>query len=98
MGAIARKELEELVAWARSGSRKVRVKFKGYRYSLLISRYIGAVDATGRAVPWTLAFGSRSPHDVLSSLPVERVVVDEPGSTAVFNSLEELLKRAGVRR
>lgn len=95
---ITARELEEVVSWARAGSRRVRVKFKGYRYSVLISRYVEVVDAIGRKVPWQAAFGSRPPHDVLSTLPIEEIRVEEPDSTRAFASLDDLLKLAGVRR
>ncbi|MEM1508532.1 MAG: hypothetical protein QXY49_04630 [Thermofilaceae archaeon] len=94
---ITRSELESLVSWARSASRKVRVYFRGYKYVLTVSRYVEATDISGRAVPWATAFGSKAPHDVLSSFKIERVVLEEEGHTKTFNSIEELLKHAGIR-
>lgn len=94
---ITRSELESLVSWVRSASRRVRVYFTGYRYVLTIGRYVEATDASGRTVPWATAFGSKAPHDVLSSFKVERVVLEEEGSTKTFSSVEELLKYAGIR-
>lgn len=96
--AITRRELEELVSWARSTSRRIRVRFKGYRYMVVISRYVEALDPSGRVVPWTAAFGSRAPHDVLSSLPIEEIVVEGGGASRSFTSMGDLLAYAGVRR
>jgi hypothetical protein len=96
--AVTRRDVEELVSWARLTSRRVRVRFRGYRYMVVIGRYVEAADLSGRTVPWATAFGSRAPHDVLSSLPVEEVVVEEGGSTRSFTSVEELLAYAGIRR
>ncbi|MCS7104151.1 MAG: hypothetical protein NZ954_01110 [Thermofilaceae archaeon] len=93
---ISQKELEEIVLWARAGSRRVKVKFKGYRYMVSISRYVEALDPSGRVIAWTTAFGSRSPQDVLSSLPVESIIVEE-GEQKTFTTLEDLLKYAKIR-
>ncbi|MEM0226723.1 MAG: hypothetical protein QXF46_07575 [Thermofilaceae archaeon] len=95
---LTQRELEALVNWARSGSRRVRIKFKGLKYSVLISRYVEAVDAAGRRVPWQVAFGSRPPHDVLSSFSIEEIAVDEAGSSKTFATMSDLLKHAGIRR
>lgn len=92
------RELEGLVTWARSGSRRVRIRFRGLRYSVMISRYIETIDAAGRRVPWQVAFGSRPPHDILSSFFIEEIVVDEAGSSKTFATLSDLLKYAGIRR
>ncbi len=96
--SVTPRELEELVAWARAGPRRITVKFKGYRFMVAIGRFVEALDASGRRVPWQAAFGSRPPHDVLSSLPIERITVEERGSAETFTSIGELLKKAGVRR
>lgn len=95
---LTQRELESLVNWTRAGSRRVRIRFKGLRYAVVIGRYVEAVDATGRRVPWHVAFGSRPPHDVLSSFPIEEIVVDESGSSTTFATLSDLLKHAGIRR
>ncbi|RLF06244.1 MAG: hypothetical protein DRK00_02155 [Thermoprotei archaeon] len=97
MGGLTYRELQALVSWARSGSRRVRIRLSGYRYSISISRYIRAVDPSGRVIPWGTAFGTRAPHDVLSSFKVEEVVVEEGGEEKSFKSLEELLRYAGIR-
>lgn len=94
---ITRSELESLVSWVRSASRRVRVYFRGYKYVLTVSRYVEATDISGRPVPWATAFGSKAPHDVLSSFKIERVVLEEEGYAKTFNSIEELLKHAGIR-
>jgi len=96
--AVTKRDVEELVSWARSTSRRIRVRFRGYRYAVVIGRYVEAADPSGRTVPWATAFGSRAPHDVLSSLPVEGVLVEEGGSTRSFASIDELLAYAGIRR
>jgi hypothetical protein len=96
--AVTKKELEELVSWVRSSSRRVRVRFRGYRYTVVIGRYVEAADPSGRIVPWISAFGSRAPHDVLSTLPVEEILVEEGGALRTFASIEELLAYAGIKR
>lgn len=95
---ITPRELEDLVSWARAGPRRIRVKFKGYRFMLVIGRYVEAVDAAEKKIAWHVAFGSRPPHDVLSSLPIEEIVVEEAGLSKSFPSLTELLKYAGIKR
>ncbi len=95
---VTKRDVEELVAWARLTSRRIRVRFRGYRYAVVIGRYVEAADLSGRTVPWTVAFGSRAPHDVLSSFPVEKVLVEEGESTKSFASIDELLAYAGIRR
>lgn len=95
---VTKKELEELVSWTRSTARRVRVRFRGYRYMVVVGRYVEAADPSGRVVPWISAFGSRAPHDVLSSLPVEEVLVEEGGAIKTFASIEELLAYVGIKR
>ncbi|MCD6358133.1 MAG: hypothetical protein J7L75_06115 [Thermoproteales archaeon] len=97
MGGLTHKELQALISWTRSGSRRVRIRLRGCRYSVSIGRYIRAVDPAGRVIPWGTAFGTRAPHAVLSSFKVEEVIVEEGGGEKRFGSLEELLRYAGLR-
>jgi len=91
-------DLERLREWARATSRRVRVKFRRYPYTLVIDKMIRAEDPEGRTVPWHRAFGAKQPHQVLASFPIARIeVVDkETGRREEINSLEELFRRAGV--
>lgn len=98
MGGLTNKELQALISWARSGSRRIRVRLRGCRYSVGIDRYVRAVDPSGRVVPWGTAFGTRAPYDVLSSFEVEEVRVEEGGEEKKLGSLEELLRYAGIRK
>ena len=89
---ISRRELEELIEWTRSGSRRIRIRFKGYRYSVVIDRFVKAVDRQGRGVSWPTAFGTRSPYDVISSFKIEEVVLEGGEQPKRFGSLRELLE------
>ena len=89
---ISRRELEEIIEWTRSGSRRIRIRFKGYRYSVVIDRFVKAVDRQGRGVSWPTAFGTRSPYDTISSFRIEEVVLESGGQTERFSSLRELLE------
>jgi len=97
--SITARELEELVSWAREGGKRIRIRFRGFRYAVVIGRYVEAVDAMDRRVPWQAAFGPRPPHEVLSSLPVEEVtVVERDGTLRTFPRLADLLRYAGIVR
>jgi hypothetical protein len=52
-----------------------------------------ALDASGNVVPWTRAFGSLKPADVLNSFTVKRIVVRTKDSVEELSSLKELLAR-----
>jgi len=97
VASITYRELEKLVSWTRSTSRRVRIYLEGYRYLVSIGRYIRAEDLSGREVSWRAAFGLRSPHDVISSFRVRKIVVEEEGVSREFTSVNELLEYAGIR-
>ncbi|RLE71194.1 MAG: hypothetical protein DRJ43_00170 [Thermoprotei archaeon] len=97
VASITYRELEKLVSWTRSTSRRIRIYLEGYRYLISIGRYIRAEDLSGREVSWRTAFGLRPPHDVISSFKIRRIVVEEEGISKEFTSMNELLEYAGIR-
>ena len=89
---ITRGDVERIREWAVSRGGRVTFVFRGYRYRLVIGRFIHAEDEEGRTVEWGRAFGAQLPHQVLSSLAVERVVVRSAEGERVLRSLRELME------
>jgi len=93
---ISYSNLLRLYKKARDMKAHIVFSFEGTRYKLVINRYIHARDEYDRRVPWTVAFGSKLPHDVLSTFKVKSIVVKLGDRTLNFNDLREFLKWIGA--
>lgn len=89
---VTTKEAEKLLEWARKNGARIEISFKETSHKLRIDSMYRAVDPSGNVVPWTRAFGTKSPADVLSSFTVKRVVVSLRGVEEEYGSLSELLR------
>ncbi len=87
------REVERILEWSKSRGARIIIDFKGYPYSIVIDRFIRAAERGGGFVEWHRAFGPRPPHLVLSSMRIERVIVEEGDHQETLKSLEELLRR-----
>lgn len=91
---MSQAELARVVKRARERSAKVRVTFKGLRYALVVDSYIKAEDSEGRRVEWSRAFGSLTPAEALTSLPLEGIEVSLPDGSLKLKDVKELLSWA----
>ncbi|GGP21818.1 hypothetical protein GCM10007981_15170 [Thermocladium modestius] len=89
---VTLRELEELVQRSRRYDLKIRVRFKGTKYSVLIDKEIRALDEAGKAMSWSKAF-PLAPHQALTNYPLDSVQV-ECGDEVIWSgkSMSELLK------
>jgi len=78
--------------WVKTVKGRITFIFEGYRYRLVINRFIHAEDEEGKTIEWSRAFGSQLPHQVLSSFKIKRIIVKREDREYVFKSLKELLK------
>ncbi|MGC8597946.1 MAG: hypothetical protein ACP5NY_08575 [Thermocladium sp.] len=90
---VTLKELEELVQRARKYRLKIRIKFKGVKYGVIIESEIKALDDMDRVVSWSKAF-PLAPHQVLTNYPVESVQVECSNNEVVWSgrTISDLLK------
>ena len=91
---VSQRDVAEIVRRAKEASATVRVTFKGLRYALVIDGYVRAEDLGGGRVEWGRAFGSLTPAEALSSLPIESIEVSMPDRSLSFKDVKELLKWA----
>lgn len=91
---VTQRELASIVKRAKETAARVRVKFKGHRYALIIDSFVRAEDLGGGKVEWSRAFGSLTPAQALSSLPVDTIEVSLPDRSLLFKDLRDLLKWA----
>jgi hypothetical protein len=91
---VSQAELARVVRRARERSARVRVTFKGLRYALVIDGYVKAEDVGGRSIEWSRAFGSLTPAEALTSLPLEDIEVSLPDRSFKLKGLKELLSWA----
>ncbi|KUO92930.1 MAG: hypothetical protein RXO22_07335 [Thermocladium sp.] len=89
---VTLKELEELVQKARRYRLKIRIKFKGIKYGVIIESEIKALDDAEKVVSWSKAF-PLAPHQVLTNYPVESIQV-ECSNEIIWSgrSISDLLK------
>ena len=89
---VTLRELEELVQRSRRYDLKIRIKFKGTKYSVLIDKEIRALDEMGNPTSWSKAF-PLAPHQALTNYPLDSVQV-ECGGEVIWSgeSMSELLK------
>jgi len=78
--------------WVKTVKGRITFIFEGYRSRLVISRFIHAEDEEGKTTEWSKAFGSRLPHQVLSSFKIKRIIVKRGKEEHVFKSLKELFE------
>uniref|UniRef100_A0A7J3X969 Uncharacterized protein n=1 Tax=Thermofilum pendens TaxID=2269 RepID=A0A7J3X969_THEPE len=90
---VSYEEAERILKWAREKGAAIEVYFKETSHRLRIDTMYRALDASGNVVPWTRAFGSLKPADVLNSFSVRRVVVRLKDTVEELGSLKELLTR-----
>jgi hypothetical protein len=90
---VSYEEAERLLKWTREKGAVIEVHFKETSHRLRIDTMYRALDASGNVVPWTRAFGSLKPADVLNSFTVKRVVVKLKDSVEELSGLKELLTR-----
>ncbi len=89
---ISHSELMRIYKKLREMNAQAFFSLKGTRYKLAINRYIHARDAEDHRVPWTKAFGSKLPHDVLNTYEVVEIRVLRGGELLSFKSLKEFLR------
>lgn len=87
-------DVAAIIRRAREASAKVRVVFRGQRYVMVIDGFIRAEDRDSSRVEWSRAFGSLTPAQLLSAMPIEVIEVQMPDKTLTFTSLKEFLKWA----
>lgn len=92
---VTTKELEKLLEWTRSSGAHVEISFKETAYKLRVNTMYRAVDPSGSVVPWTRAFGTKAPVDVINSFSVKRILVNVRGKEEEYRSLSELLRIVG---
>ncbi|MEM4761766.1 MAG: hypothetical protein QW230_02185 [Thermofilum sp.] len=92
---VTTKELEKLLEWTRRKGARVEISFKETAYKLRVNTMYRAVDPSGDVVPWTRAFGTKAPVDVLNSLSVKRILVNVRGKEEEYRSLNDLLRAIG---
>lgn len=84
--------MKELYVMAKDKNLKIRFFFKNLRYILCIDGLIRARDKNFNIVSWSLAFGTRTPYDVLQTFKIEKIEVEESsGNMRVFERFDELL-------
>ncbi|HDJ89161.1 MAG TPA: hypothetical protein ENG40_00500 [Thermoprotei archaeon] len=88
---ISFSDIRRLRNWAKENKLKIKVTFQGVPYTLVINKYIRAEDRTGRKIEWFQAFGTKSPHQVLSSFKIEKITIRGKTSKEIYN-IEELLR------
>jgi len=84
--------LQEIYIIAKDKNLKIRFFFKGVRYILCINGLIRARDKNFNIVPWSLAFGSKTPYSVLQTISIEKIEVEnKDGDIMIFEKLDELI-------
>jgi len=91
---VTQAEVAAITKRAREASARIVVTFKGLRYAMVINGFIKAEDRDSSKVEWSKAFGSLTPKELLSSMPIEKIEVQLPNKTFIFNQVKELLKWA----
>ncbi|RLE66250.1 MAG: hypothetical protein DRJ38_02250 [Thermoprotei archaeon] len=91
---LTHSDILKLREWSERNNTKVVFKFKDYPYRLVIEKMIKSQDRDGRTVEWTRAFGTKRPHQVIASLPIEEIVIiyKNTGEEEKVN-LKQLLKK-----
>uniref|UniRef100_A0A7C4FBR2 Uncharacterized protein n=1 Tax=Thermofilum pendens TaxID=2269 RepID=A0A7C4FBR2_THEPE len=90
---VSYEEAERILRWAREKGAVIEVQFKETSHRLRIDTMYRALDVSGNVIPWTRAFGSLKPADVLNSFTVKRIVVRVRDAVEELSSLKELLAR-----
>lgn len=90
---VTTRELEKLLEWTRNTGASVEISFKETAFKLRVNTMYRAVDPTGNVVPWTRAFGTKAPVDVLNSFSVKRVLVSLKGKEEQYNSVDDLIRK-----
>jgi len=78
-------DFRRLVRWAKTVGAKVVFDLEGFKFRLVIDKFIHAEDKSGREVPWREAFGSILPWDLPSRFRVREVRVKLGSSEVVFD-------------
>lgn len=89
----AQATIAAIIKRAREASIKVLFYFKGHRCTMVIDHLIRAEEKdTSKAIEWSRAFGSLTPGELFSSVPIEKIEVHLLERTLTFNNLKEFLK------
>lgn len=84
--------LQEIYMIAKDKNLKVRFFLKGVRYILCINGFIKARDKNFNIVPWPLAFGSKTPYNILQTMNIEKIEVEKKdGEIMIFEKLDALM-------
>lgn len=89
---ITHSEMMKIYRKIREMNAKAFFSLEGTRYKLAINRYIHARDPENHRVPWTQAFGSKLPHDVLNTYKITEIKILRENQVINFKNLKEFLK------
>ena len=89
---VSMSDVQRIRDWALANNFRVVFSFEKYPYVLVIDRVIHARDNNDVIVDWSKAFGSKLPHQVLSSLKLRRIVILRKNVEIMFfNSLTKFM-------
>ncbi|MEM2311781.1 MAG: hypothetical protein QXK12_03595 [Candidatus Nezhaarchaeales archaeon] len=71
---------------------KAYITIKGTPYTIVLDGFISVENGSGSKVNWSLAFGSRSPIEVLNT--AIKIEVELKDRVLTFNSIKELMQWA----
>ncbi len=92
MVMVTHAEVARLIKRVRELSARVKFLFKGHRYVMVINGFVRAEDKDSSKVDWQRAFGSLTPAQLLSTLPIEAIEVQTPKESLKFTNLKDFLK------
>ncbi|MCX8169313.1 MAG: hypothetical protein N3E39_03840 [Candidatus Methanomethylicia archaeon] len=71
-----KEELRKIHTIAKEKGLKILIFFKDSKYLLYINSLIKAEDKNFNPIIWTMAFGRKAPHEVISALKIEKIEVE----------------------
>jgi len=82
--------------WAEKRNAKIIFRFKNYPYILVIEKMIKSQDINERTVDWIRAFGTKKPHQVISSMPIDSITIyyKTSGEEEKLKNPRQLLQKA----
>jgi len=98
MPVLRREDFQKKYLTAKKTHLSINFFFKNLRYILCINGMVCAKNKNFEIVPWQKAFGSKMPHEILTTFELEKVEVKLKGSKyehekeKIFNNIEEFIK------
>ncbi|MCC6017854.1 MAG: hypothetical protein LM601_02415 [Candidatus Verstraetearchaeota archaeon] len=95
MPVIKKDDFQKIYLTAKKNHLSVNFFFKNLKYILCINSTVCAKNKNFEIVSWQKAFGSKTPHEILTNFELEKIEVKPKGSEneneKIFNSIKEFI-------